>query len=78
MISGPKRPLIVVGNKIDLLQDWSREWLARAKQALIKQLPKDANVLHVTLVSAKTGYGIENLITTLYNLWEYRGKLKLR
>lgn len=74
-ISGPKRPLVVVGNKTDLLQDWSRNMLDQAKRALIKQLPSKANVLHTTLVSAKTGFGIEQLITTLYKIWEFRGVL---
>lgn len=66
---------MVVGNKIDLLQDTQRDWLARAKTALVKQLPPKANILDVSLISAKTGYGIERLISTLYNVWEYRGKL---
>lgn len=72
-ISGPKRPLVVVGNKTDLLQDWSRNMLETAKSALLKQLPTKANVLHTALVSAKTGFGIEQLVTTLYKIWEYRG-----
>ncbi|KAG8278392.1 nitric oxide associated protein 1 [Homalodisca vitripennis] len=74
---GPKRPLIVVGNKIDLLQDFKIKWLEKAKEALVKQLPQRANILHTALVSAKTGYGIEQLITALYKLWEYRGDVYL-
>uniref|UniRef100_A0A1B6HVK5 G domain-containing protein n=1 Tax=Homalodisca liturata TaxID=320908 RepID=A0A1B6HVK5_9HEMI len=76
-ILGPKRPLIVVGNKIDLLQDFKIKWLEKAKEALLKQLPQRANILHTALVSAKTGYGIEQLITALYKLWEYRGDVYL-
>lgn len=67
----------MVGNKIDLLQDTGRDWLTKAKTALIKQLPPKANILDVSLISAKTGYGIEQLISTLYNVWEYRGEFAL-
>jgi tRNA U34 5-carboxymethylaminomethyl modifying GTPase MnmE/TrmE len=71
---GPKRPLVVVGNKVDLLQDWSKDMLERAKLALQAQIPPKANVLHTALISAKTGFGIEDLVTALYDVWEYKGK----
>ena len=35
-----------------------------------------SNIKHVSLISAKTGFGIEELITKLHNIWEYKGEYK--
>lgn len=35
------------------------------------------NVKHVGLISAQTGYGVEELITKLHNIWEYKGDVYL-
>lgn len=32
---------------------------------------------HVCLISAQTGYGVEELITKLHNIWEYKGDVYL-
>ena len=65
--------MFVVGNKIDLLQGDSKGWLQRAKDSLEKSLPSNINVKHLALISAKSGFGIEELINKLHSVWEYRG-----
>lgn len=44
-----------------------------------KVIGKDAiaNVKHVALISAKTGWGVEELITKLHNLWKVSGDVYL-
>lgn len=32
------------------------------------------NVKHTQLISAKTGYGVEDLVTNLQSLWNIKGK----
>lgn len=76
-IIGSNRPVFVVGNKIDLLQGDSRGWLERAKNSLAKSLPPNINVKHLALISAKSGFGVEELINKLHNVWEYRGDVYL-
>ena len=47
------------------------------KQCLIQSLEESnfdtTNVKHVALISAKTGYGIEDLISKIHSKWENRG-----
>lgn len=76
-IIGDNRPLFVVGNKIDLLQGDSGGWIERAKVSLIKSLPSNIIVKHLGLISAKSGFGVEELINKLHNIWEYRGDVYL-
>ncbi|KAI5749545.1 hypothetical protein M8J76_008188 [Diaphorina citri] len=71
------RPIFVVGNKIDAIPGDSKGWLKQAEQALRDALPSQANVLDVSFISAKTGYGIEELITKIYKIWELRGDVYL-
>uniref|UniRef100_A0AC35TXZ0 Nitric oxide-associated protein 1 n=1 Tax=Rhabditophanes sp. KR3021 TaxID=114890 RepID=A0AC35TXZ0_9BILA len=74
-IIGQRKPVIVIGNKIDLLPpDAQIGYLKNFRNVLYKTLEdigfKDQfNILHTTLVSAKTGYGIEDLITQIYLKW---------
>lgn len=63
-----------MGNKIDAIPGDSKGWLKQAEQALRDALPSQANVLDVSFISAKTGYGIEELITKIYKIWELRGQ----
>lgn len=76
-IIGSKRPVIVVGNKVDLLPQDSRGYLNHIKFVLEKVINETgiskANIKHTALISAKTGYGIEELITKLHSIWEYKG-----
>ncbi|CAG7815181.1 unnamed protein product, partial [Allacma fusca] len=66
-------PIIVVGNKIDLLPGDSAGWLENAKRSLKSHLPPDAKILHIGFTSAKNGYGIEELINKLYKIWGSKG-----
>lgn len=76
-ILGDKRPIIVVGNKVDLLPKDCPGYLENVKKSLLSSLEKQGinqmNVKHVHLLSAQTGYGVEELITKLQNIWHYKG-----
>ena len=76
-IIGLKRPVLVVGNKVDLLPKDSPSYLDGIKRSLLQSLEqsglKRANVKDVCLVSATTGYGIEQLITKIQSTWGFRG-----
>lgn len=65
--------MFVVGNKIDLLRGDSSGWLERAKMSLAKSIPSNITVKYLGLISAKSGFGVEELINKLHNIWEYRG-----
>lgn len=74
---GINKPVIVVGNKLDLLPGDSPGWVAHVQKTLACSLPKEMNVKHVTVVSAKTGFGIEELINKLHSLWQTKGDVYL-
>ena len=80
-IIGEKRPVCVVGNKVDLLPQDSKGYLKHISNSLIQELEKSgmhrANIKHVCLVSAQTGYGIEDLITKIQHSWGVRGDIYL-
>ncbi|XP_041974710.1 nitric oxide-associated protein 1 [Aricia agestis] len=80
-IIGTDRPLIIVANKVDLLPGDSEGYLKRIRQSLMTEINKtklkDANIKYVALVSAKTGYGVEELISTMFRQWQYRGDVFL-
>ena len=64
--------------QVDLLPKDEKGYLGRARQTLIdicrkKGFMSDAYVHHVTLVSGKTGYGIEELVSKLMKDWSRRG-----
>lgn len=74
----PMTPVFVVGNKIDLLPQDSRSFFAHIKECLSKALEENTGIRkerirHIALVSAKTGYGVEELINKLHTLWKYKG-----
>lgn len=74
----PLTPVFVVGNKVDLLPQDSKHFFPHIKHCLSKAIErtgiKKENIKHVALASAKTGYGIEELINKLQNIWKYKGK----
>ncbi|XP_077284121.1 nitric oxide-associated protein 1 [Arctopsyche grandis] len=76
-IIGYKRPVIVVGNKVDLLPPDAPGYLQYISMCLKHEVSKTAvrgaNIKDVALISAKTGFGIEDLITKLHNIWQYKG-----
>lgn len=78
-IIGVKRPVVVVGNKVDLLPQDCPGFLNHVKECLISSLEKtglsSANIKHVALISAQTGFGVEELITKLHNFWNYTGDI---
>ncbi|KAK4316877.1 hypothetical protein Pmani_012008 [Petrolisthes manimaculis] len=80
-ILGTKRPVVVVGNKVDLLPADGKNHLERVSKALVAAVEKTdlgrANIRHYTLVSAQTGFGIESLITKIQNIWSVKGDIYL-
>ncbi|XP_024936849.1 nitric oxide-associated protein 1 isoform X2 [Cephus cinctus] len=80
-IVGKHVPVFIVGNKVDLLPQDSSDFFVHVKKCLSKSLEESgigkANIKDILLVSAKTGYGIEELINKLHNKWEYRGDVYL-
>ncbi|GMS84725.1 hypothetical protein PENTCL1PPCAC_6900 [Pristionchus entomophagus] len=74
-IIGKGKPMIVIANKVDLLPPDARcGYLRRFKETVEREIAAagylDAfNILHTSLVSAKTGYGIEDLITEVHMKW---------
>lgn len=79
-IVGPLKPLFVVGNKIDLIPPDSKHFLTHIHKTLIQHLGesgiKKGNIKHVSLISAKTGFGVERLINKMHSVWEYKGEIK--
>lgn len=77
---GTNKHVVVLGNKIDLLPEDAPNYLQRIKRQL-RQYCEDAGfgaqVTDVHLISAKTGYGIEELISSLQRSWKYKGDVYL-
>ncbi|KAL3864046.1 hypothetical protein ACJMK2_005758 [Sinanodonta woodiana] len=80
---GKNRPLYIIGNKVDLIPRDDTGYLERVKTLLRDSCeraglnPTGENVKHICLVSAKTGYGIEDLITHLMKHWKMNGDVYL-
>lgn len=74
-IIGSRKPLIVIGNKVDLLPPDARSGYLKRFRDTVQSAIREAgyrehfNILHTALVSAKTGYGIEELITEVHLKW---------
>uniref|UniRef100_A0A1B6D2K2 G domain-containing protein n=1 Tax=Clastoptera arizonana TaxID=38151 RepID=A0A1B6D2K2_9HEMI len=76
-IIGFKRPLFILGNKVDLLRGDSKHWLKQAEESFKAAIPFNANVKYLSLISAKTGFGIEELINKLFKVWGSQGDVYL-
>ncbi|XP_052838909.1 nitric oxide-associated protein 1 [Drosophila gunungcola] len=81
-VLGAKRPVFLVGNKVDLLPRDSNAYLQHIKDTLQREFIKHGggdglNIKNVSLISAKTGYGIEELITQLHKTWAHKGDIYL-
>ncbi|XP_061896067.1 nitric oxide-associated protein 1-like [Entelurus aequoreus] len=77
---GANKHIVVLGNKIDLLPGDSPNYLQRIKRQLSQYCQEagfGSQVTDVHLVSAKTGYGIEGLISSLQSTWKYKGDVYL-
>lgn len=75
-IFGKNRKVFVVGNKVDLLPQDDRYHIDRMVNTLKKSLShagvhhtKNTFITNCCLISAKTGYGVEELISRLYASW---------
>uniref|UniRef100_A0A1B0EZN4 G domain-containing protein n=1 Tax=Phlebotomus papatasi TaxID=29031 RepID=A0A1B0EZN4_PHLPP len=80
-VIGDQRPLFIVGNKVDLIPKDCRNYLnnirANLREEVIKKGIREENIKHIALVSATTGYGIEELITNLHHKWGTQGDVYL-
>lgn len=80
-ILGKTRSIFLVGNKVDLIPRDSQNYLENLKRCLnaeaLKMGFERKSIKHTALISAKTGYGVEELITKLHELWKYRGNVYL-
>jgi len=76
-ILNPKTAVFVVGNKIDLLPQDSKSFFTHVQECLLKSVENTGidkrSIRYVGLISAKTGYGIEQLINKLHKIWQYKG-----
>ncbi|XP_069781370.1 nitric oxide-associated protein 1 [Narcine bancroftii] len=80
---GERNTVLVLVNKTDLipadgpryLVRLRRQVLEKCKQAGLWTEPRSKGEVH--LISAKTGYGIENLISRLQSSWKYQGDVYL-
>ncbi|KAM9795571.1 nitric oxide-associated protein 1 [Neosynchiropus ocellatus] len=77
---GNNKRVFVVGNKIDVLPGDAPNYRQRIKRQLA-QYCRDAGfggqLTDVHLISAKTGFGIEGLISSLQAGWRYKGDVYL-
>lgn len=67
---GEKQSIYIVGNKVDLLPKDGDRYLERIRKSLKESLiatniSQRAKIRDVSLISAKTGYGVESLVTKL-------------
>ncbi|XP_076640449.1 nitric oxide-associated protein 1 [Colletes latitarsis] len=74
----PFTPIFLVGNKVDLLPRDSLQFFDNVKNQLLNSViditgVNRANITHVELTSAKTGFGIEELISKLQSKWRHKG-----
>lgn len=80
-VLGPKRPVFVVGNKVDLLPQDSKRYLDHVRACLEQTLIDSGfaanNIRHTCLISAETNYGIEDMITNLHDIWGSKGDVYL-
>uniref|UniRef100_UPI0037E742F1 nitric oxide-associated protein 1-like n=1 Tax=Semicossyphus pulcher TaxID=241346 RepID=UPI0037E742F1 len=77
---GLNKHVVVLGNKIDLLPADSPNYLQRIRRQLSRYCEEagfSAQVSDVHLISAKTGYGVEGLISSLQRSWRYSGDVYL-
>ncbi|XP_066597131.1 nitric oxide-associated protein 1 [Prorops nasuta] len=78
----PFTKIFVVGNKIDLLPCDSKQFFNNLKMSLKQAVLdyteiKEKNIADINLISCKTKYGIEQLITSLQNKWINKGNVYL-
>lgn len=66
---------------MDLLPGDSVGYVKRIRHSLMTEIKKtrlgEANIKHISLISAKTGYGVEDLISAMFKEWMYKGDVFL-
>ena len=69
---GSTRKMLIIVNKIDLLPKDGNNFLNRIKQTISDNLNlgRQINPKDILLISAKTGFGIDNLVSTIYQINE--------
>ncbi|XP_032411155.1 nitric oxide-associated protein 1 [Xiphophorus hellerii] len=77
---GTNKQVVVLGNKVDLLPADAPNYLQRLKRRLARCC-QDAGfgpqVADLHLISAKTGFGLEALVSALQRSWSYKGDVFL-
>nr|XP_011422953.2 nitric oxide-associated protein 1-like [Crassostrea gigas] len=72
-----RKPIFVIGNKVDIIPQDHPDYLDSVHQTLVDACIncglEQHNVKHVTLISAKTGFGVETLISKLLQDWGMSG-----
>lgn len=77
---GRNKRVVVLGNKVDLLPGDAQNYLQRVRRQLMADCARagiSADPRDVHLISAKTGYGIETLISSLQTRGRHRGDVYL-
>ncbi|XP_046386406.1 nitric oxide-associated protein 1 [Ischnura elegans] len=76
---GEGHPVILIGNKVDLLPPDCHGYLNRVKNRMREIFKSNGhlNVKDVFLVSSSSGIGIESLITKLFSTWKNYGDIYL-
>lgn len=77
---GDNKHVVVLGNKVDLLPGDSPNYLQRIRRQLscyCQDAGFGAQVTDIHLISAKTGYGVEALVSGLQKSWKYKGDVYL-
>lgn len=73
--------MIVCVFQVDLLPGDSIGYLKRVRESLMSAIKKtklaEANIKHFSIISAKTGYGVEDLISAMFKEWMYKGDVFL-
>eukprot|EP00062_Callorhinchus_milii_P021425 gi/632978148/ref/XP_007905745.1/ PREDICTED: nitric oxide-associated protein 1 [Callorhinchus milii] len=79
---GEQKSVLILANKVDLIPSDSRNYLKRIQQHVFDLCVRHGiydgqNIKDVQLISAKTGYGIEHLISKLQSSWKRKGDVYL-
>jgi GTPase SAR1 family protein len=75
-LASAQRPVYVIANKVDLLPYDGPGYLSRVKDSVCSLCTaRGIEPRHIALISAKTGYGVERLITQMLNDWRLRGQV---
>ncbi|KRX81864.1 Nitric oxide-associated protein 1, partial [Trichinella sp. T6] len=80
---GSNKSMIVVANKVDLLSSNLDQFNVEKTEKMLFEHLKDIgfcdhfNVMHTAVISAKTGWGVEKLISFIQRKWGVKGDIYL-